>query len=515
MNVISPRERHPLVRYPWRIPDGDSPNQGNDFFAHYLFGFVGTAMIALWAHIAVVVPNPDATLYLRAAELFVGGEWAGGFEVYRWPFYSLLVAGMMWSTTLDALSAAQVTNFIIDFGIVASIITFARVLSRGNFVLVSTATFFAVFHPQLTEFSSLIIRDHGYVLFFLLSVTICVADTKSPSVTKKLGLGIAVMAATAFRIEGLFLGLSILFYYALIALREPSLRGFAIAGFIGLTGFLLPILFGVWVSGTLTKWMHGDFSISLDLLSDAIANRISALNTYVLFAGSNDGAHAYLSLSIGLAFFGMLRALTVPFAIIGIFAYFPQRYVSKAESLPIFWFSLSQIPMLVLFTFVSAFLAWRYAMGFALIAMFPAIYCVAESFRELRRRRPRAYVIFPLLVLTVIGTWFADIPKYHRHGHIREAATWLQQEIPSEARLWMNEPIIAYFAGRDYRRVLGVNQLMGYAPPATVDPKDVDYFVYSSIQRLGTGALPDGFIEKRKTLARFQDKEGNFVVIFQ
>ena len=197
MNLLSPPEQVEIVRHQ-AATVGGRVSARSDFRYHYLFGLVGSAMIALWAHFAVIVPNPDATLYLRAAEFFVQGDWHGGVSVYRWPFYSVLIAGAMWTTGLDALSAAQATNFLIDFGVVVAIINLARVLSRDNMEIVSSAAFFSVFHPQLTEFSSLIIRDHGYILFFLLSITLCIRDSIHQSLVNKSAILLSIVAATSF-----------------------------------------------------------------------------------------------------------------------------------------------------------------------------------------------------------------------------------------------------------------------------------------------------------------------------
>ena len=80
----------------------------------YLLVFLLSVLLSLWSAYAQFIPNPDAMLYLRAAEYFSAGRWAEAVEVYRWPFYSLIIALAMKLTGAEALLAAQLVNLLLD-----------------------------------------------------------------------------------------------------------------------------------------------------------------------------------------------------------------------------------------------------------------------------------------------------------------------------------------------------------------------------------------------------------------
>src|SRR5215211_6213444 len=61
-----------------------------DLSTRSLFGLVVvlSLLLSFWAAWAQFIPNPDAMLYLRAAELFSAGRWHEAVGIFRWPLYS-------------------------------------------------------------------------------------------------------------------------------------------------------------------------------------------------------------------------------------------------------------------------------------------------------------------------------------------------------------------------------------------------------------------------------------------
>ncbi len=80
----------------------------------YVAAIVLSLALSGWSAYAQQIPNPDALYYLRSAEFYHAGQWQQGMAVYRWPFFSLTVAGMMFLTGVTAPVAAQVVNALFD-----------------------------------------------------------------------------------------------------------------------------------------------------------------------------------------------------------------------------------------------------------------------------------------------------------------------------------------------------------------------------------------------------------------
>lgn len=441
------------------------------------------------------MPNPDAVIYLRAAEYFSADQWNQGFSVYRWPLYSLFIASLMPLTGGDALLASHVVNALLTVGTTTAFIALASRLTNGDKAFVTVATIMIVFHPQLMELRPWVIRDHGYFCFFLVAVYCAVADNQKPSLRLKLALAVSLALATLFRIEGLFLTLLVALYYVLVRLRSVTQQASVIGIFIVATAAALPFIFGVWSSGTFKNWMSGNIVPAHNpLFAPEILRRVETLKKEVLTHGSGHGWQAYISIVIGLTLSQIVRAFTPVYSVLAFFAFLPHRLLPRQAVLPVIWFSAGQLPMFFLFTFIMALLDWRYPMAFALVLMFAAVAVVTASWRELLMARTRAFFVFPTMISALAIAWALDIPRNDRFAYFGEAANWIKENVPAEANVWMNDPRIAYFAGRDYGTTAGVAEIFFLPPPGFETRGEIDVFVVSSHDltsgRLGFPDLP-------------------------
>ncbi len=117
------------------------------------------------------VTNPDALIYLSAADSFFHGRWVEGYAAFRWPFYSLAIAGVMTLTGGNALAAADLLNAALDCA--TTVLFVALVLQLGprpssRRIAILSATVILL-HPRLSTFRGFVIRDHGFYTFFLLA----------------------------------------------------------------------------------------------------------------------------------------------------------------------------------------------------------------------------------------------------------------------------------------------------------------------------------------------------------
>ncbi len=492
-----------------------SPHGGGyrTFRWHYILAALASIVLSVWGAYATAIPNPDASLYLRAAEYFSEGRWVDGMAVYRWPLYSLLISAVMSLTSLQALLAAQVVNGALTLGTTLAFVALAQRLTNGDRAFVTVATIMIVFQPQLTELRSWVIRDNGYLCFFLVAVYFAVSDNQQPSLYRKLALLISLVLATLFRVEGVYLAALIAVYYVLVRLRTVTQQASTITVFVVAASALLPFMLGIWTSGTFANWIEGKVLPSkISIFGPAIIERVEILEKDVLVLGSGHGWQAYIAIAVGLALIQIVRALTPVYAFFGLFAFLPHRLLPAKANLPVVWFSLGQLPMLILFTFMKALLDWRYAMGFALIAMFATVACATTSWRELQMGRARAFLVFPSIIIAFGISWFLDIPKQNRLIHYMDAATWIRENVPPTANIWMNEPRIAYFSGHTYRQVAGVADILSLPSPTFEKKGQIDVFVFATGTADLKAPFPGG--QPPKVIQTFFGTDGNFVQVF-
>lgn len=408
------------------------------------------------------IPNPDAALYLRASDYFAAGRFYDGLSVYKWPAYSALIALVQVVTGVKAFVAAQIVNAIFTLIATLTFIALASEFSNRDRAVVTIATIFIVFQPQLMQLRSWIIRDHGYIALFMVSVYLAVVDNERPSIWRKLALAAALVGATLFRVEGLYLALLVAGYYVLKRMRTVTAQVSTISVLIFGATLLLPFAFSIWVNGTFGRWLAGKAAtVDLTLFSDVIRHRVEVLSTDVLQGGGGRKWSAYASVILGMTIMDTIRAITPVFTLYGLFAFIPNRLAPRISVLPIAWFTLAQIPMLFLVGFINALMDWRYPMALALIAMFGIIFCATASWRELLMFRPRAFIVFPTLTILSATTFLYDLPERSGSHHFRDAGHWIEENVPKTSRIWMNEARVAYFSGRSYRKTGGVTRLLG------------------------------------------------------
>ena len=468
-------------------------------------------LLSLWGAFATWIPNPDSILYLRSAEHFADGDWAQALTVYRWPFYSMLIAATMKVAGLDAFLSAQVVNAVLAVGVSIAFIALADLLTDGDRAVVFFATALIVLQPQLTELRPWVIRDHGYWCFLLLSVFLAVADNRRPSLLLKAALVASLLLATAFRIEGIYFAFLVAVYYLMTRISETRHRVWVIVGALVATLAALPA-FSIWVTGNIEDWAAGEFGMHISDRAAMIGHRIDMLEKYVLFPGSGHGWYGYVGLVAAITLIGLICALTPVHTILTFLSFFPRNLVPGKAALPLIWFSAGQIPLLFLFAFVYAFLSWRHGMGFALIAMFGSVFLIATSWRELMNRRLRAFMLFPTFCILSIGTWAFDLPRPLATPQHRQAGEWIREHAPADAHIWMNDVLVAYYSGRTYNDIAGVARVLFHPEPGFVRDKAVDILVVTSDPQARIGDPP--VAPAREPTATFTGEDGGVIDIY-
>jgi hypothetical protein len=446
----------------------------------YVAAAVLSLLLSLWTVWAQFVPNPDAALYLRSAEQFAAGKWTEGIVTFRWPFYSLLIAATMTVTGLKAFVAAEILNAILAAVATVAFIALVGRLSNGDRLTTLCAVFVILLQPQLASDRPSVIRDNGYLAFFIVSLYLVARDQVAPGVKTKLALAAAVVISGLFRIEGFVLAALVPFYYLLQrpgAWKKPSL----LAGIVVACLALVPAAM-LWTSGELTLWLQGHFeggvlSRQWSYFSGIIAGRLHELKDDFLypFGGGNEWG-AYIGMVLGIVVVNVVRSLSIPLAILTVFAFIPRPVMPRATSRFVLWFALGQLPMLFVLAFVMLFLDKRYAVGMVIGIDIALVFLMAEAIRRWRSDR-LARIFAPIAAATLIGVFAFAVPKPSKLGYLKEAGLWIGQELPLSATIVTNDSRIAYFSGRPYDQV----RIWTYGPktpPTDAEVAKFDYFAF-------------------------------------
>jgi len=482
----------------------------------YVAAAMLSLLLSLWSVWAQFVPNPDALLYLRAAEQFTSGHWSDAIVTFRWPFYSLVIAATMTVTGLKAFAAAEIVN--VCLGIVTTVAFVALVgrLSNGDRLTALCAAFVILLQPQLAGDRPSIVRDNGYLAFLVLSLYLIARDLEAPSIRGKLSIAVTIVISGLFRIEGFAIAALALFYYPLQqpgGWKKPSL----LIGIVVACLALVPAAM-LWTSGELTFWMQGHYASDpvgrqWSYFATAIANRLHDLKYDFLFpyGGGNEWG-AYVGMVLGIVVVNVVRSLSIPLAILTVFAFYPKPVMPRPASRFVLWFALAQLPMLFALAFVMLFLDKRYAVGMVVVVDIALAFLLAEAIRHWRTD-VLARIFTPIAAVTLIAVFAFAVPTPSKLGYLKEAGEWIGATLPRPATIVTNDARMVYFSGRPYGEVL----VWPYGPKSTPTDADMAAFDYFAFDVTDPSELPPKLAElQAKELVRsFPGKNGRSVFIYK
>ena len=481
----------------------------------YIAAIVLSLALSAWSGYAQPIPNPDAVYYLRAAEYFNAGQWQQGLAAYRWPFFSLTVASVMFVTGAAAQTAAQIVNALFDCATAVLFIALVRRLAADVSIrnIAGWAAFIIVLHPKLAVLRAAVIRDHGYYAFVFLTLYFVVRDHQQPRSWIKPAIVCAIGAAALFRLEALLLALIVPAFYLVADTSGGRRRLLAIPAVI-VAALLLALVYVLWIGAVMVPGAPSR-GLDVDLVSrfrevgDAIRARSARLSEAVPPI-RNAGTIAYIGFTVVALIDALVRAVSIPIAILAFFAFAPRRLLSDFATRFILWFAGWQVVLLYAFMVASFFLDWRFAMVFALIMTIPATFTVAEVAALWRQKLPAYRVLFPAALLAVIVPWTLDVPRYSKLEHLRDAGIWISRNLPNDAKVLTNDGRIAYFSGRALQSGITLNT------SATANDRSVGEFDYVAIES-ARNALPP-FITRElqaRTVATIDGLNNRSVYIYK
>jgi hypothetical protein len=488
-------------------------NAGGGEWRIYVIAAAASLALSAWGAWAAFIPNPDGFLYLRSAEMIAAGRWTDALGIYGWPMYCIVIAAAMALTGLKAFLAAQLVNAL--FGLIATVAFIALVsrLANGDRLIVLCAAAVILLQPHLTELRPSIVRDNGYFAFLILTLYLVARDGAVPSRATKLAIGAAIVAAGLFRIEGFFLAALVPIYYIV---RRPGNWRWPAAIFAMVAACLM-LLPGVllWTNGILGGLLTGRVEIGgvasyWANVSTTIAAHVQYLRHGLPYGGASWGA--YVGMTLGIVTVIIVRALTIPLAILTVFAFFPQRLMPQTVNNFVLWFAFGQLPLLLVFTFVLLYLDKRYAMGMVVVLDIPLVFVLAHAIRQWRPGSAERFFL-PAAAAVLVAVWAFSLPRPSKLGYLKEAGEWIGRELPSYAPILTNDAWIAYFSGRADGQ--GLRLWVEGAGPAPSDA-ELAAFDYLAFQAENANDLPTAVanLPGRHLVRSFTGQDGHHVFVF-
>jgi hypothetical protein len=447
--------------------------------------------------------NVDGILYLHAAELYMRHGLHAAMQIYPWPFYSLLIAKISALLHLPLLPAAYFLDVVLSS---IMICFFLKIISAcgGTFVHQCWGLLIILVYPFLNHERTAVLRDFGYWAFFLVSLWYFIKFLEEDKIYDGLFWQIIVLTASLFRIEGIVL----LFLVPLFTVCMPGTRTLSekSAAFLKLTVFsillllialcVFPAFFHFGRVSEILNYSHFHQTTGI------FAQKIVIVKEQVLGALAQDGAVWFLTGGICAVFLGaMINTAGIFAAALLLYgAYKKIIPIAPAAKKGIFIYSLSVFIILSVFLLKQLFLSERYVAPLILMLMLMLVF-VVKALYDFPEARFKILIIVFLYYNAISGFGHFGVSK----SYIIDAGEWSAKHIPVNAKVYINDAQIAWYAQR-------VNQ----QTPLTLDNlKTYDYFILN-IKHTEKNFTQQQLINMtgRQPVKIFQNKRGDKALIF-
>ena len=477
-------------------------------------------LLSFWAINADDILNNDGVEYLKSSRAMLQGDWAVAIETYKWPFYSALIALVSSISGLTLTASAHTVNAVAYVWLMLAFVAMVQLLGGKRSTLWFALLVILAF-PMLNKYRPYLIRDPAFLALFL---SACYYFFLYLKTGRRRDNAIAIgffLAAALFRLEGLvylLLAQSYLFGQQLGDTRKRWLYMTMLAT----TALLLLVFMSWWLFSSTDELGYASiFTRPVDFMQAAwgqilqpIEYRLEVIEKHILVGFSRSYSVLVLFMSaFSMVFVQVLHASYYLYFALWFLAWrrgllFPQAALYRP------WEFLVLTSFVILFSFVVAqwFLTTRYALPVVVLLLLAVPFWLNDAFAAPKSNGRRW--AFWLAILLIVLSGFKSLDISTRKHYLKEAAVWMQKNIPADASIYTNNRILAHYLDRE----------------ASVGPywSDWDFFKAASLfgrRYQDYGAInikhsnPD-FIEnlpvllRRKVLAEFVNNKGTRVIVF-
>lgn len=408
---------------------------------------VANILLSAWSITLDSVINNDGVTYIAMAELFLEGEWNTARAYYSWPFYPLLIAGLAKLLFLDVSSAAYLLNTLLATSMSLAFIAVVGELSNNNRRILLIATVVVLLFPSITKYRAYVIRDFGYLSFYLWSLYFIFRFCGTLSKKHLIGWLSATGLACLFRFEGIILMFVAPYFLFLFSANRIQHRRKILAA--------LSVCL-VTVSTAIISWYLNDkYQANIQIAQEAGKDIHSVFDLFMAnineqFDTTKGGAWAYLT-SIGHkvldVVYELIRRMAVFYFFLGVVAYWLGLGLSTRLHKKVWLVYLfTNLAMLIGFSFTNNLVVGRYTMATALTILLLAPFAIDRVIDALKSTKLPAKIGAGLLLFALTYASADGLNVQTKKSHFLEAGRWLHENLPADASLFSNDRLVIHYA---------------------------------------------------------------------
>jgi hypothetical protein len=425
-------------------------------FTLYGIAALCSILLSLWAALKTSVINPDGICYLQSAEAMDKGLLIATHlcAQAKWPFYSILIFGVIKLTHFSSLVAAYVLNGLFSLITVIAFIAIVDMLTTKKRIVWLAALTILLAH-EFNDIRADIVRDHGFWAFYLLSLLYFLRYFQIAGPNLRRGYlallwSFTLLTAGIFRIEG-FLFLLLLPFTVFLDVRRSLARRFL--------GFLQLNIITLLGAGVVASWafMHPGQSLGrlaeiqfqlmygVHQLIASFENTSNALAFHVLNSFSmHDASLILMGMFASWYLLCVISNVSLIYAVLIIYAWWKKiTKFDRATRLVFGAYIFINVLITSVFLIENMFLAKRYLIALSLVLMVWVPFALNDLLSAWRTRKwPLLLALFFIAMYAVSGIFNLGYSK----KYVREAGDWLALNAPLNAKIYSNDYQVLYYS---------------------------------------------------------------------
>ena len=413
------------------------------------FIIVANALLSTWCIYNDPVINNDAVTYLSLAELLLKGQWATVFDYYSWPFYPIFIAATSKLTFLNVEAAAYLLNTLFITLLTLAFVCIVDELSQGNRQVILIAAIVILMFPSINKYRSFIVRDFGYLSFYLWSLFFIFRYCKTFNKNYLAGWLLCAAVSCLFRFEGIiFVLIAPYFLFWLVAKASPHrrlvLQLLSVALLISCTALMFWYMQDKYsalieVANQEGRDISGLFDLFIANLNQKLGTQNADFFTYIKVVAGDFGNVLY----------ELIRRLAVFYFLFAAYALY-RGLAFTDNKVRTIWFVylVANLALLLGYSFFNNFLVSRYTLASALTLLILVPFVIDRFTNSFPTSNSGKKAMMMIVLLLLIAISVDRFRVKHDKSYISDAGKWVAEHLGEEKKIHTNNRLIMYYMDR-------------------------------------------------------------------
>jgi len=315
-----------------------------------------------------------------------------------------------------------------------------------------------LFFPGLNKYRSFVIRDFGYLAFYMLGLLVFFKHIVKPQWYWPAIWTALLAIAAAFRIEAIAVLVCLPFVSAYVLADTGRQRTRVVISLVAV--FAVLFMLGAWwfagnASGT--DSFAGLFNTFIANIKQGYEIRLHDMRQLLTSMSDNYALLALIATGSIIFIAEVVKRITLLYTLMAVYGWV-RGFLFRPERAQRAWLGLIIVQLIILSgtMLLQFFLTGRFPLALSLTVLLIVPFVWVNMYDEWRDRSSlggSSRWLFPTALVFAIILGIQGLTGFTGKAHLKEGGLWLQQQLKDEQTLLSNERAVMYYAKQDtYRR---------------------------------------------------------------